>query len=110
MIESMDGRHLSSMYVPFCSEDALQAGAHSSKILPNKVRFLETFRMCEYVRYGRKIRRNETISTKESFVGVGVAILGLPVKQETCVLLVVHLPQVSKQERGRGRGAECSER
>ena len=100
--------HLSSMYIAFCGENAFVSRTHRCEVIADEIWFLISIGMREDVSDCSQVRRQQSRASKEALVCVSGSIGGLPVVEEPCVLLVVHLAQVSQHKRRTGRAAKMS--
>lgn len=97
------------MDIALRGENTFGTSTHSCQVFPDEIRLLKTLWVGQDVCYNCKISCDETVTAKESPIGVCVAVGVLPIKQEAGVFLLVHFAKISKQERWRRWRAQCSE-
>ena len=75
------------------------AGRHCGQTIADEVGLRVVVGVTKDVRNGYRVGCHETATADEALVDEGGTVRGLPVRDEVCVLLVVHLREVPKQER-----------
>lgn len=98
------------MHLTLRSEETFISGRHTRERVADKVRLRVLVSPAHDVVHRERVDGHEPAAPDEAAVDEGRAILCCPARDEPVVLLVVHLPKVAHEERGRRWAGEVPER
>ena len=101
--------HLFAMLVAFNGDQAVVTCCHASEGVSDKVRLGVIVTPRQYVRDGNGVGRHQPAPAYEATIDKRRTVRSLPLPDEVSVLGVVHLAQVTHEERRRGRAGKEAE-
>ena len=102
--------YLLPMHLALCCEQSLVPCSHTRERVTHKVRLRVFVAAAHDVVHRERVDGHEPAAADETAIDEGGAVLGRPAGDEPVVLLVMHVPEVAHEERGRGRAGEVPER